>query len=333
MRASVIIAAHNARHTLSRAVNSAVLQTLTDIEVIVVDDGSTDGTADLVGELASRDRRVKLIRHESAKGVSSARNSAIRDASGEWLVILDADDWIAGDRLEVMIGQGEERRLDVVIDNLIRVDARTGRELGEAFPSEWMTVQDPVSMSFLIERDMPYCQTNGFGYCKPVFRREAFWATTGGYQANIRCAEDVLALQTMLFHGCRVGVIDAALYYYSVSPGSLSNRSGANVHTSRVNASLTSMARRYSPGMVQLLRARQVMIDYDAMTKAFRQKKPLEAVYFFFKTPKTVLIEQWARSLAQTLQFDTHIADPRSPAWLTRKGRDCLSHLGHHGLD
>ena len=333
MQASVIIAAHNAQRTLSRAVDSAVLQTLTDIEIIVVDDGSTDGTADLVGELASRDRRVKFIRHDFAKGVSSARNSAIRVARGEWLVILDADDWIAGERLETLIEHGERRRLDVVIDNLIRVDARTARELGEAFPSEWMTVQDPVSVSFLIERDMPYCQKNGFGYCKPIFRREAFWATTGGYRTDIRCAEDVLALQTMLFHGCRVGVINAALYYYSVSPGSLSNRSGANVHTSRVNTSLIRMARRYSPDMVPLLRTRQVMIDYDAMTKAFRQKKPFEAVHFFLKTPKTVLIQQWTRSLAQMLQFNADIADPRSPAWLTRKGRNRLTHLDHLGLD
>src|ERR1700722_8578467 len=90
---SVIIAAYNCRATIGRAIESACNQTLRDIEIIVADDASTDGTYDLVKSLADADKRIKLMKLPQNGGPAVARNTAINAALGEWIAVLDADDW------------------------------------------------------------------------------------------------------------------------------------------------------------------------------------------------------------------------------------------------
>ncbi|MCM1355722.1 MAG: glycosyltransferase [Staphylococcus sp.] len=88
---SIIIPAYNAEKYIRQAVGSALSQTCRDVEVIVVDDGSTDATAGIVGEFAATDPRVRLIR-EPQSGVSIARNTGLKAAGGEWICFLDSDD-------------------------------------------------------------------------------------------------------------------------------------------------------------------------------------------------------------------------------------------------
>ena len=89
---SVIVPAYNAERTLRRSVNSVLNSGYDAIEVIIVDDGSTDGTAQVAGEL-SRDSRVKYEYQENG-GVSAARNRGIELCSGDYLSFLDADDYV-----------------------------------------------------------------------------------------------------------------------------------------------------------------------------------------------------------------------------------------------
>jgi glycosyltransferase involved in cell wall biosynthesis len=88
---SVIIPAYNAEPYIAITLNSVLAQTYTDLEVIVVDDGSTDRTANIVAEIADRDGRVSLLIQQNA-GVAAARNAGIKAARGQWLAFLDADD-------------------------------------------------------------------------------------------------------------------------------------------------------------------------------------------------------------------------------------------------
>lgn len=92
-RVSVIIPTLNRVHVLPRAIRSALAQTVTDLEVLVVDDGSTDGTEDVVEALS--EPRVRLVCHESRRGAPAARNTGIEHARGEYLAFLDSDDeWL-----------------------------------------------------------------------------------------------------------------------------------------------------------------------------------------------------------------------------------------------
>lgn len=92
-KVSVIIPTFNRAHILKRAIDSVLAQTFADLELIVVDDGSTDGTTELISTFF--DPRLRYLRQPKNLGVSAARNRGVREARGEWLAFLDSDDlWL-----------------------------------------------------------------------------------------------------------------------------------------------------------------------------------------------------------------------------------------------
>jgi glycosyltransferase involved in cell wall biosynthesis len=106
--ASVIIPAYNAERFLRQAVESALAQTYPNVEVIVIDDGSKDGTRQLADELAKGDSRLRVITQQNA-GVGAARNRGIAEARGEFIAPLDADDFWYPEKLTRQIGELETR--------------------------------------------------------------------------------------------------------------------------------------------------------------------------------------------------------------------------------
>ena len=96
-RVSVVIAAYNRASTVDRAITSALRQTLPADEIIVVDDGSTDDTCNIVESLAAQDARIKLLREKTNRGGGAARNVGLAAAQGEFIAFLDSDDeWLPG---------------------------------------------------------------------------------------------------------------------------------------------------------------------------------------------------------------------------------------------
>lgn len=105
-RVSVLIPCHNYGHYVARAITSALSQDTTSytLEVIVVDDGSTDNTKDVLSHLAKTDRRVRII-HQQQAGAPAARNRAFEESTGEFVCFLDADDWFLEGKLERQISR------------------------------------------------------------------------------------------------------------------------------------------------------------------------------------------------------------------------------------
>lgn len=136
MVVSVLVPAYNAEKWLRPTLKSACSQTLQAIEIIVVDDGSTDGTAALIEEQAAVDPRIRLIRQENG-GVGAARNTAIRAARGKYLAPLDADDVWFPDKLELQVRAMEERGegTGLVYCWSEKID-RSGRRITNSFPFE-----------------------------------------------------------------------------------------------------------------------------------------------------------------------------------------------------
>ena len=98
---SVIIPVYNAGKTLHRCVDSILVQTFSDFEVLLIDDGCKDNSGNICDEYAKKDSRVKVV-HKDNGGVSSARNVGLNKAKGEWITFIDADDYIASDFFSVI---------------------------------------------------------------------------------------------------------------------------------------------------------------------------------------------------------------------------------------
>lgn len=109
---SVIVPAFNIEHYIERCLTSIANQTYSCIEIIVIDDGSTDNTASIIDSMAERDSRIKII-HKKNDGVSQARMDGIRHASGEWIGFVDGDDFIEPHMFEHLIRNALQYHADI----------------------------------------------------------------------------------------------------------------------------------------------------------------------------------------------------------------------------
>lgn len=99
-KVSVIVPVYKAEAYLYRCVDSLLVQTFTNFEILLIDDGSPDRSGEICDEYARKDTRVRVF-HKENGGVSSARNLGLKYAQGEWIAFVDSDDWVESDFLEV----------------------------------------------------------------------------------------------------------------------------------------------------------------------------------------------------------------------------------------
>ena len=233
---SVIVAAYNAEASIGAAIESVLSQTVSNLELVIVDDGSVDRTADIAFSFREADARVKVLRHRESRGPSAARNTAISAARGRWIAVLDSDDLFELDRLEILIEQADSRGLDLIADNLALVDASSLEALGEAFPTEWLAPSVIVDLEYLMTRDWPGRHDGrGIGFLKPIIKRELLGPQGVSYADDIRAGEDLLLLASLIQAGAKMGLHSQSLYKYSVRRGSLSRSLMATFSIVEVN--------------------------------------------------------------------------------------------------
>lgn len=119
-RVSIIVPAYNAEKYLDRTLESILCQTWSNLEVIVVDDASSDHTADIISSYAEKDSRIHVLHKKVNEGVSFARNDALALTTGEYLMFVDSDDWIDPETCEQAVRTIQQHRADVVMWSYIR---------------------------------------------------------------------------------------------------------------------------------------------------------------------------------------------------------------------
>ena len=128
VKVSVIVPVYNVEKYLRECLENILNQSLEDLEVICVNDGSTDGSLDILNEFKEKDKRVKVFSQKN-QGLSGARNTGMRNVTGKYVTFIDSDDYFTPGCLEELYNICEEKELDVVISKLLNFDEDTGETL------------------------------------------------------------------------------------------------------------------------------------------------------------------------------------------------------------
>lgn len=130
-KVSIVVPIYNVEKDLNRCVDSLINQTLKDIEIVLVDDGSPDVCPEMCDEYANQDSRVKVI-HKKNGGLSDARNVGLIEASGEFVLFVDSDDYIRHNACEILYSNAAKDNLDVVVGDAIRIENHTETTMSHA---------------------------------------------------------------------------------------------------------------------------------------------------------------------------------------------------------
>lgn len=206
---SVVVPAFEAADTVAAAVGSALGQSPPPHEVVVVDDGSTDGTAAALGPVLGR---IRLIRQDN-RGEAAARNRGVAAATGEYVVMLDADDVFLPGRLAALGNLAAARPdLDLLTtDGYVTVDGARARRFYDG-PSGPFPVDD---------QRLAILRWN-FLFPQVAVRREAYLAA-GGYTPGLEPAADWALWGRMILSGARAGAVDAPLGEYRLHDANMTN--------------------------------------------------------------------------------------------------------------
>lgn len=209
MKISIVTTAYNIEAYVEKCLDSLLAQTHEDIEIIVVNDCSTDKTMDIVGKFT--DERIKVVNHSQNMGAGWARRTGIGAATGDYVITVDGDDWLAPDFIEALAKNAEETDADIVSGGITYVWSDTYEEVKRFLPH--------VSEGMQKFRD--------YGDKKIVFlnnklvRRTMY--DTVPYSTRRYC-EDTPVILPLLYLANKVSYVDVQGYYYLQHDKSLCRR-------------------------------------------------------------------------------------------------------------
>ncbi|WP_158554903.1 glycosyltransferase family 2 protein [Methylovirgula sp. 4M-Z18] len=219
---SVIVAAWNAAGFIGNALRSALAQQGVTLEVLVIDDASTDATVQVVEAL--NDQRIRCIRLPTNQGPAGARNAGLAAAQGEWVAVLDADDTMRPHRLAQLVAFGRETAADIVADNLWVSTTNASRPPHLLIDEPLDGAALPVSLQDYFLDNLLFGKGRGLGYLKPLFRLEFLRGHALAYDPHLRIGEDFQLVAEALAQGAKFVRRRSADYDYQVHTGSISHR-------------------------------------------------------------------------------------------------------------
>ena len=184
---SIIIPAYNVEKYIFRAIESCIEQTYKDIEIIIVDDGSIDNTFGIISEYAERDYRIRIYRQQN-KGVSVARNRGIKESRGDFLIFLDADDWMETDTVETLMQNCQKGYLLCVCMKLVRL--QEDDRLDIIFPPK--KIKDTIVKKDRLIKCFCCCEYLLGSACYKLFDRKILFDNKIEFNSKIHNGEDGL---------------------------------------------------------------------------------------------------------------------------------------------
>lgn len=199
---SVIVAVYNVADCIERCLNSILDQTFHDFEVILVDDGSTDGSGEICDRYAEADSRFKVI-HKENGGVGSARKAGIDNASGEYSIHIDPDDWVEADMLSTLYGAAAAQKADMLVCDYFEETACGSR----------LITQNPGELT---NRNLIHGLAHKLhgSCCNKLIRLDCYRQHALNFIENLDYGEDTIMLLRLLQHPMKISYCPQAFYHY-----------------------------------------------------------------------------------------------------------------------
>lgn len=213
---SIIMAAYNAEKTIEQAIYSILNQTYPNFELLVVNDCSKDGTAELVKEIAAEDSRVRLISNVKNSGVSYTRKHGLEEAKGSWIAILDSDDAWAPEKLEKQIALQKKMNADLLFTGSAFMDS-------DGQPIDWY-LHAPLEVTY-----RQLLKQNVLSNSSALVRKELY---AKHYAIGDGMHEDFAIWLSILKEGKKAYGVDEPLLIYRIAK---SSKSGNKVKAAKMN--------------------------------------------------------------------------------------------------
>ncbi|MCI8834579.1 MAG: glycosyltransferase [Ruminococcus sp.] len=247
-KVSVIIPMYNSEKFIGQCLDSVRRQTFQDLEILVMDDGSTDCGPEICKETARRDERIRLYRQEN-RGVSAARNQGMQMAVGDYLFFLDSDDMIHPALIEKLFWQAETQRADLVFCGYRKMDwkefsAAAGADPGKNFRIRRQTAEGTETEIWFHRKYVN--ELSGIG--GKLLRRTSVGSLR--FDESLLNGEDTLFLYDFICRKIRAVYLQKAWYYYRIHPESVTQSSGMRKGKRYFESSRRIREREYQKGRV-----------------------------------------------------------------------------------
>ena len=207
IKVTLIIPIYNAGLYLEDCLNSAINQTLQDIEIICINDGSTDNSLDIVHCFAQKDKRIRVINQKN-QGLSASRNNAIQISKGQYLAFLDSDDTLELNALELMYTEAKESKSDIVVTQPKKID-KFGNITISSFPQlKQNHFENVLNPNFSVS------------VCTKLFRRTLFDKYSIQFPVGYDYEDHITTLK-LFFYAQRVSYLDVTVYNYFLRDNSI----------------------------------------------------------------------------------------------------------------
>lgn len=224
---SIIVPVYNVEKYLSRCIDSILSQTFFDFEILLIDDGSTDGSPIICDKYSNKDSRVRVF-HKKNGGVSSARNLGLEYALGEWITFVDSDDWIDNNMYTLLYEEAISSNADIVLCDFYVYYSKNRIELNKAISTD-CSKNDIIRKYILSFTSL----------CNMLVHRSLYDKTKLRIPLNIINCEDFWLTVQLFYYAKKVSSIHIPLYYYNrENENSILNNFDANKAQSEINAYL-----------------------------------------------------------------------------------------------
>ena len=216
-KVSVIIPVYNVESYIDKCIVSVLEQTYSNLEIIMVDDCSTDNSFRICQKYAEADKRIKLLKNERNSGVSFSRNRALDVMTGEYVCMIDSDDWVDNDYIERLMSSIDETGADACICGYLKEFENSKETEIYQITDKTKVVANTEILDSALRKSVPFV-----GYiCAKIYRTTVIEAINLRFDTYISLCEDSLFNYSYFDSVKNCALVNGCLYHYRIRPQSL----------------------------------------------------------------------------------------------------------------